>query len=142
MIIQDAAALAAQDADRLYREIDKLKRRHSTEIATLQQRLLESRFQKSTVCPMCVMAERVKFQFTGVDDEEAEAALEAQHLAAQAVKDQAAAPSHGSLQMLREELAEDPSYDESEELYMQGLDDFHALETHDRWYDEAQTCNI
>ncbi|KAI5076831.1 hypothetical protein GOP47_0008896 [Adiantum capillus-veneris] len=142
LIAQDAAALAAQDAERLYREIDKVKRRHSTEIATLQQRLLEARFQKSTLCPMCVMAERVKFEFTGVDSEEAEAALEAQHLAAEVAHGQPVATSHSSLQMLREELAEESNYDESEDYRMQGLDDLHVSEIDDRWYDEVHKCNF
>ncbi|MCO5611484.1 hypothetical protein L7F22_065737 [Adiantum nelumboides] len=142
LIAQDAAALAAQDAERLYREIDKLKRRHSTEIATLQQRLLESRFQKSTLCPMCVMAERVKFEFTGVDSEEAEAALEAQHLAAESAQGQTAPTSHCSLQMLREELTEDSSNDEIEDYRMQGLDALHVSEIDDRWYEEVHKCNF
>ncbi|MCO5582599.1 hypothetical protein L7F22_036497 [Adiantum nelumboides] len=142
LIAQDAAALAAQDAERLYREIDKLKRRHSTEIATLQQRLLESRFQKSTLCPMCVMAERVKFEFTGVDSEEAEAALEAQHLAAEAAQGQTAPTSHCSLRMLREELTEDSNNDEIEDYRMQGLDALHVSEIDDRWYEEVHKCNF
>ena len=36
----------------------------------MHQRLLEARFQKSKLCPMCVMAERVKFEFPGAEDEE------------------------------------------------------------------------
>ena len=66
--MQDAAALAADDVEKLYREMDKMKRRHKTEIATMHQRLLEARFHKSKLCPMCVMAERVKFEFSGADE--------------------------------------------------------------------------
>nr|AMS24240.1 kinesin 12-II protein [Marsilea vestita] len=81
MIAEDAAELAARDVDKLEREMDRLKRKHSTEIATLQQRLMESRLQKSSPCPMCLMAERVRFEFTPVSAEEAAAGLEADHLA-------------------------------------------------------------
>ncbi|CAM6105350.1 unnamed protein product [Calypogeia fissa] len=77
-IAQDAAAMAEQDAGVLRRDLEKLRRRHATEVATLQQRVLESRLQKTAVCPMCVMAERVKFQFTEVDSETAQAELEAE----------------------------------------------------------------
>ena len=82
MWLQDAAELAAQDVEKLHRENERLKRKHSTEIATMQQRLMEARFQKTTVCPMCLMAERVKFQFPEVNAEEAQAAIEAEQLAA------------------------------------------------------------
>ncbi|KAG6547673.1 hypothetical protein Mapa_011122 [Marchantia paleacea] len=78
MVAQDAAAIAEQDAISIKRDLEKTKRRHATEIATLQQRLLESRLQKTAVCPMCVMAERVKFQFTEVDAETAQATIEAE----------------------------------------------------------------
>ncbi|KAJ7533748.1 hypothetical protein O6H91_13G062700 [Diphasiastrum complanatum] len=81
-VAQDAAAMTEQEADGLRREMEKLKRRHATELATLQQRLLEARLQRSVVCPMCVMAERVKFQFVEVDPETAEAAFEAEQAAA------------------------------------------------------------
>lgn len=70
--------MAEQDAGVLRRDLEKVRRRHATEVATLQQRILESRLQKTAVCPMCVMAERVKFQFTEVDAETAQAELEAE----------------------------------------------------------------
>lgn len=75
---QDAAAVAEQDAGTLRREMEKVRRRHATEVATLQQRVLESRLHKTAVCPMCLMAERVKFQFTEVDAETAQDAFEAE----------------------------------------------------------------
>ncbi|KAL2651860.1 hypothetical protein R1flu_019988 [Riccia fluitans] len=78
MVAQDAAAVAEQSANATKRELEKSRRRHATEIATLQQRLLESRLQKTAVCPMCVMAERVKFQFSEVDAETAQATIEAE----------------------------------------------------------------
>eukprot|EP01018_Ginkgo_biloba_P021270 Gb_41072 [translate_table: standard] len=65
---QDAAAITEKDAEALRRDMEKLKRRHATEMATLNQRLLECRLQKSTVCPMCQVAERVKFGFPDADN--------------------------------------------------------------------------
>lgn len=73
-IVQDAASRVDQDAEALRRDMQKLKRRHATEIATLNQRLLESRLQKSSVCPMCQVAERVKFEFPDADNATLEAA--------------------------------------------------------------------
>lgn len=73
-IVQDAASRVDQDAEALRRDMQKLKRRHATEIATLNQRLLESRLQKSSVCPMCQVAERVKFEFPDADNATFEAA--------------------------------------------------------------------
>ncbi|XP_057827459.2 kinesin-like protein KIN-12B isoform X1 [Cryptomeria japonica] len=72
-IAEDALSRREQHAEALRRDIEKLKRRHATEIATLNQRLLESRLQKSSVCPMCQVAERVKFEFTDGDDATLEA---------------------------------------------------------------------
>jgi hypothetical protein len=74
LIVQDAASRVDQDAEALRRDMQKLKRRHATEIATLNQRLLESRLQKSSVCPMCQVAERVKFEFPDADNATFEAA--------------------------------------------------------------------
>lgn len=122
------------------REIEKLKRKHSTEIATFQQRLLEARFQRSTVCPMCVMAERVKFQFTEVDAEEAEAALEAEHLAAAAKEAEASLlcnDGSNTLQKLREELEE---YEDSEGSYLHSMN--HEAEADEGWYEEVSKCNF
>lgn len=70
--------MAGQEANGIRRDMEKLTRRHATEMATLQQRLLESRLQKAQLCPMCVMAERVKFEFTEVDAETVQAELEAE----------------------------------------------------------------
>ena len=64
--VQDAAAMAGQEANRIHREMEKLKRKHETELSALQQTLQESR-TKPHLCPMCVMAERVKFEFTEVE---------------------------------------------------------------------------
>uniref|UniRef100_A0A7I4BD30 Kinesin motor domain-containing protein n=1 Tax=Physcomitrium patens TaxID=3218 RepID=A0A7I4BD30_PHYPA len=66
---QDAAAMAGQEANRIHREMEKLKRKHEAELAAVQQSLLETRMQKPQLCPMCVMAERVKFEFTEVEPE-------------------------------------------------------------------------
>lgn len=73
-IVQEAASRVDQDAEALRRDMQKLKRRHATEIATLNQRLLESRLQKSSACPMCQVAERVKFDFPDADNATIEAA--------------------------------------------------------------------
>lgn len=73
-IVQDAASRVDQDAEALRRDMQKLKRRHANEIATLNQRLLESRLQKSSACPMCQVAERVKFDFPDADNATIEAA--------------------------------------------------------------------
>ncbi|KAJ7567823.1 hypothetical protein O6H91_01G008900 [Diphasiastrum complanatum] len=80
-VVQDAAAMAEQEADGLRREMEKLKRRHATELATLQQRFLEARLQRSAACQVCRMAARIEFQFVEVDPETAEAALEAEQVA-------------------------------------------------------------
>ncbi|KAH9327601.1 hypothetical protein KI387_007779, partial [Taxus chinensis] len=77
-LAEDAVSRREQDAEALRRDIEKLKRRHTTEIATLNQRLLESRLQKSSVCPMCQVAERAKYEFPYTDDATLEAAKEAQ----------------------------------------------------------------
>ena len=37
------------------------------ELAAVQQKLLETRTQNPQLCPMCVMAERVKFDFTDLE---------------------------------------------------------------------------
>jgi hypothetical protein len=58
--------MAGQEANRIHREMEKLRRKHETELAALQQTLLETRM-KPQLCPMCVMAERVKFEFTEVE---------------------------------------------------------------------------
>ncbi|GLJ26808.1 hypothetical protein SUGI_0523170 [Cryptomeria japonica] len=67
-IAQDSAAIAAQNAETMRREMDKLNRKHATEMAKLNQRLMESRLLKSSVCPMCQVADRVKFQFPPADE--------------------------------------------------------------------------
>lgn len=61
--------MAGQEANRIHREMEKLKRKHEAELAAVQQSLLETRMQKPQLCPMCVMAERVKFEFTEVEPE-------------------------------------------------------------------------
>ncbi|XP_024385375.1 kinesin-like protein KIN-12A isoform X2 [Physcomitrium patens] len=66
-LAQDAAAMAGQEANSIRREMERLRKAHESEIATLQQTLLETRWQKPQLCPMCVMAERVKFEFTEPD---------------------------------------------------------------------------
>ncbi|KAH9305111.1 hypothetical protein KI387_009515 [Taxus chinensis] len=75
-IAQDSAAIAEQNAEIMHREVDKLNRKHATEMAVLNQRLMESRLLKSIVCPMCQVADRVKFEFPPADEAilEAEAA--------------------------------------------------------------------
>lgn len=65
---QDAAAMAGQEANKVHREMEKLRRKHETELAAVQQTLQELR-TKPQLCPMCVMAERVKFEFTEVEPE-------------------------------------------------------------------------
>eukprot|EP01018_Ginkgo_biloba_P041200 Gb_00003 [translate_table: standard] len=82
-IAQDSAAIAEQEAEHVRRDMDKLNRRHATEMATLNQRLIETRLLKSSVCPMCQVADRVKFEFPEADESilEAEAAAkEAQNV--------------------------------------------------------------
>ena len=59
--------MAGQEANSIRRDMEKLQKKHSVELAALQQKLLETRTQKSQLCPMCVMAERVKFEFTDID---------------------------------------------------------------------------
>jgi hypothetical protein len=67
--------MAGQEANHIRRDMEKLQKKHCMELAALQQQLLETRTQKSQLCPMCVMAERVKFEFTDleVDASQAEA---------------------------------------------------------------------
>lgn len=67
--------MAGQEANHIRRDMEKLQKKHSMELAALQQQLLETRTQKPQPCPMCVMAERVKFEFTDleVDASQAEA---------------------------------------------------------------------
>lgn len=60
--------MAGQEANMVHREMEKLRRKHDTEVAALQQSLQEAR-TKPQLCPMCVMAERVKFEFTDVEPE-------------------------------------------------------------------------
>jgi len=78
---QDAAAMAGQEANTIRREMEKMTQKHARETATLQQRLLEASMQKASLCPMCIMAERVKFEFNEVDTDAAEAEAEAEALA-------------------------------------------------------------
>ncbi|CAM6067212.1 unnamed protein product [Sphagnum tenellum] len=75
---QDAAAMAGQEANTIRREMEKMTQKHARETATLQQRLLEASMQKASLCPMCIMAERVKFEFNEVDTDAAEAEAEAE----------------------------------------------------------------
>lgn len=64
---QNAAAMAGQEANHIRRDMEKLQRKHCMELAALQRQLLETRTQKSQPCPMCLMAERVKFEFTDLE---------------------------------------------------------------------------
>lgn len=59
--------MAGQEANSIRRDMEKLQKKHSVELTALQQQLLETRTQKSHLCPMCLMAERVKFEFTDTD---------------------------------------------------------------------------
>ncbi|EFJ25368.1 hypothetical protein SELMODRAFT_414001 [Selaginella moellendorffii] len=149
-IANDAAALAEQDADRMYREMEKLKRRHATEMATLQQRLLESRLQRAAPCPMCVMAERVKFQFTDVDPDTAAAAMEAEQDAAALEQELAQYKNYTPMEAIDEDedeelVAESDQQGQGEELYAEDLwreedhRDDAALEQEEERYEESST---
>lgn len=64
---QQTATAAEQDSSGLRRDSEKLKRRHAKEIASLQQRLLESCSAKPSPCPMCGTVDPVKTDSSGVD---------------------------------------------------------------------------
>ncbi|GBG71609.1 hypothetical protein CBR_g9025 [Chara braunii] len=74
LAVQDEAAIAEQHAEELRREMEKMTRRHATEMAVMEQRLRESRFRKAGICQMCQMAERVTYSFPEADTEAMEAA--------------------------------------------------------------------
>lgn len=73
-IAQESAAIAERNAEIMRRDMEKMSRKHATEMATINQRLLEARLVKSRVCPMCQVADRVKYEFPDAD----EATLEAE----------------------------------------------------------------
>jgi hypothetical protein len=50
---QHTAAVAEGDADELRRELEKSKRRHAKEVASLQQRLLSSSSGSLVICSRC-----------------------------------------------------------------------------------------
>jgi kinesin family protein 15 len=74
--VQESAAIAERNVEIMHRDMEKMTRKHATEVATMNQRLLEARLLKSRVCPMCQVAGRVKYEFPDADEAilEAEAA--------------------------------------------------------------------
>jgi hypothetical protein len=60
--MQNAAAMAAQDAEGMRCEIKKLKKQHRKEVIALQEHLFEAISQRSSVCSKCGASNGMKTQ--------------------------------------------------------------------------------